>query len=118
LKENVLDNGHHYRGRPARYPFWCDDEVYHQPNVEARMQHIEQSKEKYGAILGMTTKSLPAGLLSGRIYKIYTILSTDIVENTSPRARGTAREALLGAVLATWADSPWYGVDDAGMVTR
>ena len=65
----------------------------------------------------MTTKSLLAGLLSGRIYKICTILSTDIVENTLACAWGTAREALLGAVLATWADSPWYGVDDAGMAT-
>ena len=65
----------------------------------------------------MTTKSLPAGLLSGRIYKIYTILSTDIVENTSARARVTAREALLGAALAPWVDSLWHGVDDAGMVT-
>jgi hypothetical protein len=39
------------------------------------------------------------------------------VENTSARALFTAREALLGAVLAAWADSSWYGVDDAGMTT-
>ena len=65
----------------------------------------------------MTTKSLPAVPLSGRIYKICTILSTDIVENTSARARPTAREALLGAALAAWADSSWYGVDDEGMDT-
>ena len=65
----------------------------------------------------MTTKSLPAVPLSGRIYKICTILSTDIVENTSARARPTAREALLGAALAAWADSPWYGVDDEGRGT-
>jgi hypothetical protein len=48
----------------------------------------------------MTTKSLPAVPLSGRIYKICTILSTDIVENTSARAARIAREALLGAVFA------------------
>jgi len=24
---------------------------------------------------------------------------------------------LLGAALAAWADSPWYGVDDEGMGT-
>ena len=65
----------------------------------------------------MTTKSLLAGLLSRRIYKIYTILSTDIVENTSPCAVGAAREALLGAALAVWADSSWYRVDDEVMGT-
>jgi hypothetical protein len=46
-----------------------------------------------------------------------TILSTDIVENTSARAVRTAREALLGAAFAAWGDSSWYGVDDAGMAT-
>jgi hypothetical protein len=65
----------------------------------------------------MTTKSLLAVPLSGRIYKICTILSTDIVENTSTGAALIAREALLGAVLAAWADSSWYGVDDEGMAT-
>lgn len=65
----------------------------------------------------MTTKSLPGVPLSGRIYKICTILSTDIVENTSAGAGPTAREALLGAALAAWADSSWYGVDDEGMAT-
>ena len=65
----------------------------------------------------MTMKSLLAGLLSGRIYKICTLLSTDIVENTSARAWSAAREALLGAVLATWADSLWYGVNDVRMAT-
>jgi hypothetical protein len=65
----------------------------------------------------MATKSLPAVPLSGRIYKICTILSTDIVENTSARAVWTAREALLGAVLAAWAESSWHGIDDAGMAT-
>jgi hypothetical protein len=39
------------------------------------------------------------------------------VENTSIGAALTAREALLGAVLAAWADSSWYGVDDEGMAT-
>ncbi|HEV7413747.1 MAG TPA: hypothetical protein VGP14_08825 [Casimicrobiaceae bacterium] len=39
------------------------------------------------------------------------------MENTSACAVGTAREALLGAVLAAWADSSWYGADDAGMAT-
>ena len=67
--------------------------------------------------MGMATKSLPAVPLSGRIYKICTILSTDIVENTPVAATWTARQALLGAVLAAWAESSWYGVDDAGMVT-
>ena len=67
--------------------------------------------------MGMATKSLPAVPLSGRIYKICTILSTDIVENTSARAVWTARGALLGAVLAALAESSWYGVDDAGMGT-
>jgi hypothetical protein len=62
-------------------------------------------------------KSLPAVPLSVQIYKICTILSTDIVENTSTRAAPAAREALLGAVLAAWADSSWYGVDDEGMAT-
>jgi len=65
----------------------------------------------------MTTKSLPAVPLSGRIYKICTILSTDIVENTSTGALPIGREALLGAVLAAWADSSWYGVDDEGMAS-
>jgi hypothetical protein len=65
----------------------------------------------------MTTKSLLAGPLSRRIYKICTILSTDIVENTSPPAAGAAREALLGAVLAAWADSSWYRADDEVMGT-
>jgi hypothetical protein len=65
----------------------------------------------------MTTKSLPAVPLSGRIYKICTILSTDIVENTSTGAAPIGREALLGAVLAAWADSSWDGVGDEGMVT-
>jgi hypothetical protein len=65
----------------------------------------------------MTTKSLPAVPLSGRIYKICTILSTDIVENTAAGAAPIGREALLGAALAAWTDSSWYGVDDAGMAT-
>jgi hypothetical protein len=39
------------------------------------------------------------------------------VENTSTGATLTAREALLGAVLAAWDDSSWYGVDDEGMAT-
>jgi hypothetical protein len=63
----------------------------------------------------MTTKSLPGVPLSRRIYKICTILSTDIVENTSAGAVRAAREALLGAARAAWADSPWYGVNDEGM---
>lgn len=65
----------------------------------------------------MTKKSLPGVPLSGRIYKICTILSTDIVENTSAGAVPTGRKALLGAALAAWVDSPWYGVDDEGMAT-
>ena len=65
----------------------------------------------------MTTKSLPGVPLSGRIFKICTILSTDIVENTSTGALPIGREALLGAALAAWADSSWYGVDDEGMAT-
>jgi hypothetical protein len=39
------------------------------------------------------------------------------VENTLARAPCIAREALLDAVFAAWADSSWYGVDDACMVT-
>jgi len=39
------------------------------------------------------------------------------VENTSAHVVRTDREALLGAVLAAWADSSWYGVDDEGMAT-
>jgi hypothetical protein len=65
----------------------------------------------------MATKSLPAVPLSGQIYKICTILSTDIVENSSAGAIPTGRKALLGAVLAAWTDSSWYGVDDEGMAT-
>lgn len=65
----------------------------------------------------MATKSLLAVPLSGRIYKICTILSTDIVENTSVGAAPPAREALLGAALAAWVDSSWDGVDDEGMAT-
>jgi hypothetical protein len=65
----------------------------------------------------MTTKSLPAVPLSGRIYKICTLLSTDIVENTSAGAMTIGREALLGAALAAWADSSWYGADDEGMAS-
>ena len=65
----------------------------------------------------MTTKSLPGVPLSGRIYKICTILSTDIVENTSAFATPTAREALLGAGFAAWADSSGDGINDEGMAT-
>jgi hypothetical protein len=39
------------------------------------------------------------------------------VENTSAAEVSTAREALLGADFAAWADSSWYGVDDEGMAT-
>ena len=65
----------------------------------------------------MSEKFLRAGPLSGRIYKICTLLSTDIVENSWLPIDRMAREALLGAARAAWGDSSWYGVDDAGMGT-
>jgi hypothetical protein len=82
---------------------------------------VNQGNEIYNenrdADLGTSEKILHGAPLSGRIYKICTLLSTDIVENTSAPAVCTAREALLGAALAAWADSSWYGVDDEGMAT-
>jgi hypothetical protein len=39
------------------------------------------------------------------------------VENTSAGAMTIGREALLGAALAAWADSSWYGADDEGMAS-
>ena len=65
----------------------------------------------------MTTKTLPGVPLSRRIYKICTILSTDIVENTSAAAMPTGREALLGAGFAAWAYSSGDGTNDEGMAT-
>jgi hypothetical protein len=65
----------------------------------------------------MSEKFLLGVPLSGQIYKICTLLSTDIVENTSARAVRTAREALLGAARAAWAESSWYGADDESMTT-
>lgn len=65
----------------------------------------------------MSEKFLRAGPLSGRIYKICTLLSTDIVENSWPPNEPIARKALLDAARAAWAYSSWYGVDDAGMGT-
>jgi hypothetical protein len=50
-----------------------------------------------GADLGMSEKILHRALLSGRIYKICTLLSTDIVENIILSARAVSRKALLGA---------------------
>lgn len=65
----------------------------------------------------MSEKFLRAGPLSGQIYKICTLLSTDIVENSWRMIESVARKALLGAARVTWADSSWDDVDDAGMGT-
>jgi hypothetical protein len=65
----------------------------------------------------MSEKFLRAGPLSERIYKICTLLSTDIVENSWLPNESTGRKALLDAARAAWADSSWYGIDDAGMGT-
>src|SRR5208282_3940396 len=50
-----------------------------------------------GAHLGMSEKILRWVRLSGRIYKIRTLLSTDIVDNVVGPARGVGRKALLHA---------------------
>ena len=65
----------------------------------------------------MSEKFLLVGLLSGRIYKICTLLSTDIVENSWLPNESIPWKALLEAARAAWADSSWYGIDDEVMVT-
>jgi hypothetical protein len=50
-----------------------------------------------GADLGMSEKILHRAPLSGQIYKICTLLSTDIVENVMLLARVVTRKALLDA---------------------
>jgi hypothetical protein len=52
------------------------------------LQLLETEEEKDGRNLGMTMKSLPGRLLSKLIYKICTLLSTDIVEKAVPRKPG------------------------------
>jgi hypothetical protein len=44
----------------------------------------------------MTEKISAAGRLSGKIYKMYTLLSTDIVENEPARVADTSSERLAG----------------------
>ncbi|HEV8259008.1 MAG TPA: hypothetical protein VGR42_18710 [Casimicrobiaceae bacterium] len=50
-----------------------------------------------GADLGMSEKILHRAPLSGQIYKICTLLSTDIVENVILSAQAASRKALLDA---------------------
>jgi hypothetical protein len=60
-----------------------------------------------GADLGMSEKILHRAPLSGRIYKICTLLSTDIVENVILSARALSRKALLDAACGACAGCLW-----------
>jgi hypothetical protein len=59
--------------------------------------------------LGMTTKSPAGALLSFRIYKICTLLSTDIVDNDTRVAVVAGCKALLDAACATGNSCLWQG---------
>jgi hypothetical protein len=60
-----------------------------------------------GAHLGMSEKILHRAPLSGQIYKICTLLSTDIVENVILLARAVSREALLDAARGACVGCLW-----------
>src|SRR5215470_5813302 len=64
---------------------------------EAPCQPFEIYDQNVGAKLGIAEKSLAAGPLSGKIYTICTLLSTDIVENRIDVERKASRKALLDA---------------------
>jgi len=67
------------------------------------------TRKKYGEILGMTKKSLPGGLLSGQIYKICTLLSTDIVEKEWRFNQAIGPSALLHAGCTRGVPYVWHG---------
>ena len=60
-------------------------------------QLYEKYDETGGADLGMSANILHSAPLSGRMYKIRTLLSTDIVDNVGCPAQGAGRKALLHA---------------------
>ena len=70
--------------------------------------------------MSLTTSSAAGVEVRGtrhpRFDEVLTPAALDFVAGLQ-REFNPAREALLGAVLAAWADSSWYGVDDAGMAT-
>ena len=69
-------------------------------------QIIEISKEKCGANLGIATFFPAPALLSALIYKICTLLSTGIVENTVLTRTAPLRKALCGAAVGGYARIP------------
>jgi hypothetical protein len=71
-----------------------------------------QLYEKYdktgGADLGMSAKILHCAPLSGRMYKIRTLLSTDIVDNVGCLAQDAGRKALLHAARGACLPCAWH----------
>jgi hypothetical protein len=61
-----------------------------------------------GVDLGMSEKVLPWVRLSGRMYKIRTLLSTDIVDNVVGLVRGVGRKALLHAARGACSPCVWH----------
>jgi hypothetical protein len=74
---------------------------------------VNQLNEIYdkndGADLGTSENILHRAPLSGRIYKICTLLSTDIVEKVSLSARAEACKALLDAACGACVACLWHG---------
>ena len=62
-----------------------------------------------GGHLGMSEKILRWVRLSGRMYKIRTLLSTDIVDNVVSPMQGMGRKALLHAACRACPPYVWRG---------
>jgi hypothetical protein len=81
--------------------------------ASAGLEMANQLYEKYdqmcGADLGMSEKILRCGRLSGRMYKIRTLLSTDIVDNVVGLTRGAGRKPLLHAARGASPPGVWHG---------
>jgi hypothetical protein len=81
--------------------------------ASARSEMAYQLYEKYdktgGADLSISEKILRCGRLSGRMYKIRTLLSTDIVDNVAGPAPSVARKPLLHAARDASRPCVWHG---------
>jgi hypothetical protein len=79
---------------------------------ENKLQGFDRKVKKQGRKLGMT-RILPAPWsLSGRMYKICTLLSTGFVDNAARSAEGAARKATAGAAFGRATARLWGDGND------
>jgi hypothetical protein len=80
--------------------------------ASGRFEMAYQLYEKYdktdGADLGISEKILRCVRLSGRMYKIRTLLSTDIVDNVAGPVPSVARKPLLHAARGASGRCVWH----------